>query len=135
MSQNENFEPKLKNRFMVVFPDSFKIEPYLIRTVKLPTVLREGGVMKFTRLSYSDCEISFMAGTKNKLFKSLIDTQQNNKKFTFIVQLLDPIGIVTEEYAMHGSFIKSIEFDRMDYGDKGVMEIHTKFNVDYFTIV
>lgn len=126
-----NIEPMRKNRFLVVFPEDFGIHPILVRSIILPeTKIVEiyessyfSRIRTTGRVEVSDCVLKIMSPCGEGLLKKLVDYQTlqsvelRKRNFDFSVQMLDPIGMVVDEYKMMGSVLKEIKVEKLDYAD------------------
>jgi hypothetical protein len=143
-----NIEPMRKNRFLVVFPEDMGIRPILVRSVILPSMnvvetyessffssIRTTG-----RVEVSDCIIKIMPSCGDGLLKKLVDYQTlqsvelRKRNFDFSVQMLDPTGIVVDEYQMLGSMLKEIRVEKLDYADDQPVLYEITFGVSHFII-
>lgn len=116
-----------KNRFIMVFPESFNIPIYQLRNVKLPMLQMEGDF----RLTHSDCVVSFGITENDDLVKTFLSIMEKGETFEFSVELLDSVGVVVEIYLMVG-FINRIELTELDNNDDGNLELKISLSINNF---
>jgi hypothetical protein len=66
--------------------------------------------------------------------KKLYDTTVKNKKFCFSVEIIDPTGVVYENWDFNGCSIKEIHFDDLSYDNDGIMKTNLRISVGQYTI-
>lgn len=117
-------EPKRNNRFVIEFPEEFKIPSYCVQKVVCPKMTK--GLFGF---SWKDLSISFLdiigPSASNSLFKN-----KNRKNFILQLSFLDPVGVAIETWNIHIQKIKSIDFGgKISYADDSLVEIKAVFKV------
>lgn len=81
-----------------------------------------------------------MSSCGDGVLKKLFDIQKSqtgqikDKNFDFSVQMLDPIGMVVDEYKMMGSILKEIKVETLDYADDQPVLYEIRFSVSHFKI-
>lgn len=106
--ETNQYEPKRKNRFIVVFPDSFGIEPWRISQFSRPQY-----DMRLRK--WDDIVIEFIDPIGTPTSKSLYNiVEKNIYEISFDVEMLDPTGVVVEKWKIHGS-IEKINFGELNY--------------------
>lgn len=142
------FEPMRKNRFLAVFPEDFGIHPILVRSIILPeTKIVEtyessyfSRIRTTGRVEISDCVMKLIPPCGEGLLKKLVDYQTlqsvelRKRNFDFNVQMLDPTGMVIEEYKMLGSVLKEIRVETLDYADDQPVIYEISIGVSHFII-
>lgn len=142
------YEPMRKNRFLVIFPPELNIEPFFVRSITLPKMeIVEryessyfSRVRMFERVNFSDCVIKMMPSCGDGLLKKLMDYQMAQindaryKNFNFSVQMLDPTGMVVDEYLMLGSIVKEIQIEKFDYADDDMVYYNIRIAVSHFNV-
>ena len=114
-----NFEPVLRNRFLVKFPDSLGIKPFMVREITLPVVSmtrpRRLSVVHLLDstplLKISDLEIKLIDSATDPILHKINSIMRDYIKFTMSVETLDPMGVVISEIKLEDCFI-----NRIDYG-------------------
>ncbi len=102
------YEPKRKNRFMVIFPESFEIEPWKITQLSRP-------VYNMELKNWEEITIEFVDPVGTSTSKSLYKLiEQEIDKLSFTIEMLDPTGVVVEKWEISGS-INKINFDKLNY--------------------
>lgn len=137
-----DLEPMRKNRFLVVFPDELGIHPIFVRSITLPKVevisVAEpayfGRFRVSERIEVTDCLLKLMPSCGKDLLKNLLDIQKRSKNFDFRVQMLDPTGMVVEEYKMISSVLKEISVETLDYKNDESVYYNVRLAVSHFII-
>jgi len=114
-------ELKKENRFLVYLPDSFDVEPININYLRLPTLelikRKIFGVtyIKTFRYRYLEIEVREFIQTNfsNNILNIIKDN--NNLKFNFKIEMLDPTGSVIEEWELTDCSINNITFGELEY--------------------
>lgn len=114
------YEPMRKNRFLVKFPDEFKLEEWYTESINRP---------KYTVGSkWSNMEIVFrdvVGHSSSKALFNLIKFIEKFKVYTepqqlplflFEILMLDPTGIAVETWQIAVEEIVTIDFGNCDYG-------------------
>lgn len=114
----KEFEPKRDNRFVVEFPESFEIAPWIIQSITMP---------KLTNDKWENIELSMMDPIGPSASKStikLIDFCKKNKPgffkknknlFTISISLLDATGVGVEKWTIDIKELISVDFGNLDY--------------------
>jgi hypothetical protein len=135
-------EPMRKNRFLVVFPDVLEIQPIFVRSITLPKVevisvaepVFFGKINFRERIEVTDCLLKLIPTCDKDLLKNLLDIQKQSKNFDFRVQMLDPTGMVVEEYKMISSVLKEISVETLDYKNDESLYYNVRLAVSHFII-
>lgn len=114
-----NFEPVLRNRFLVKFPDSLGVKPFMVREITLPVVSmtrpRRLSVVHLLDstplLKISDLVIKLIDSATDPILHKINSIMRDYIKFTMSVETLDPMGVVISEIKLEDCFI-----NRIDYG-------------------
>jgi hypothetical protein len=115
------YEPKMTNRFTVILPKEFDIEPYLIQSINKP---KYDNVNK----QWDNIEISFIdlvgPSVSYKLLTIINDilSVDSDYSFEFKIQDLDPTGIVIEEWIIAITKILSIDFGDNDHSIGNILQ-------------
>lgn len=128
----DDFKPRTleflkKNRFIMVFPESFNIPIYQLRNVKLPILQIKGDF----RVSYTDCEVNFGITVNDDLVKTFLSIVEKGETFEFRVELLDAVGVVVEHYVMEG-FINRMELGELNNNDADYLEVKISLSINNF---
>lgn len=109
------YEPKRSNRFLIRFPVEFEVPQYLIKSTSRPSVQFINGLVE-----WNDIEISLndpigpsMAERMHELFLR-IGSQYTNQAFQYYLEMLDPTGVVIEQWVITGYLI-NLDFGNLDY--------------------
>jgi hypothetical protein len=129
------YEPKRPNRFLLLFPDDFDIPPHVVSTTVRPSATFVNG-----RVEWQEIEIVLkdpigpsMAERINELFLR-IGSHYANRDFTYRIQMLDPTGVVIEEWLITG-LITRIDFGVLDYSSEELMEITLSIKPNYCVLL
>jgi len=114
-----NFQPVMRNRFLVKFPESLGIKPFMVKEITLPVVsmlkARQPGLSQIfssmPMMKISDLEIKLIDSATNPLLHKIHSIMRDYIKFTMSVETLDPMGVVIGELKLEDCFI-----NRIDYG-------------------
>lgn len=109
-SMPETYEPKKTNRWVVDFPEDFKIESWVVRNI---TPLRYDSVVR----KWDDLIITLFDPIVKSTSKSLMDLigRGDYHHFKLGLRMLDPTGSDVEVYEMKGCKIKTFDFGETDY--------------------
>jgi len=112
----QNFEPILKHRFLVIFPEELKIEPYLVTDIKLPimSVTKKWGRIEFHT---SDLELKMVDSVKNPKLPLIHSMFKEYGKFDMVVEQLDAKNISCKRFVLKSCCITRIDCETMSYGN------------------
>lgn len=108
------YEPKMKNRFLVEFPEQFKIESWMVQKINKP---------KFTNSQWQDIKIEFVDAVAPSTSQALFKVIENEAPFVFNIKILDPTGIEVEEWVVHVKRILTVDFGELDYAITEVQRV------------
>lgn len=113
----QNFEPVLKNRFLVIFPEELNIEPYLITEIKLPSisVSKSWGSIKYET---TDLELKMVDSVKNPKLPLIHSIFREYKKFDMAVEQLDAKNIAIKRFELKSCCVSRIDCETMSYGNQ-----------------
>lgn len=125
-------EYKLKNRFLVHLPKDFEIDMWDVKYVNRPTIILKP--KKFLGLTYGykktypplSLEINDTVQNKNK---NLLKILENQEKFTFYIEELDPTGIVIEKFDFYDCSIDYLSFSDLNYKSNEINNITLSINI------
>ena len=108
-----SYEPKRKNRFTVKFPEKFCIEPFFVKVFKKPKY-------DFTKKGWHDIGIEFYDPIAPSASKAMLKLIENINKgsvdgFDLNLELLDPVGCVTERWILKRCTFIEVDFGECDY--------------------
>jgi hypothetical protein len=125
-------EPKKENRWVITFPEDFQLPPWVVKKTERPSWSSNG-----YHLIPKPIEIVFLdpigPSTAQALWSVLIgltdiNTVTSDKKrelqmkfhkyvngFDYTIEMLDPVGIVVEQWKITGCNITNINFGSLDY--------------------
>lgn len=125
LGNGTTYEPKKATRFVVEFPEEFKIPTYCVQKIEKPEIV-------FGK--WQDIEIEFIDliepstseaiyNVYNK-FKDIKCDYKNPKEiFRFKILALDPVGIVVETWTITVEEIPSVDFGDNNYGTDDIAKI------------
>lgn len=121
------YEPMRVNRFLVTFPESFNILPYFVRMVNRPSMRIE----QYGLHEWDDINITLydpISPSMSQNVFELINSDLITQPMTFLIQMLDPTGIVVSEWSIWGR-VSSIDYGMLDYSDDSITEIKMTISV------
>ncbi len=148
LNQPGDFEPVLKNRFLVELPKEFEIEPYIIQKVSRPTLTYHSK----TNYTWGNLEleiidtyahtpsqgvlkmVEFCKAKKAKFAKKEIVDPKKMVLFSFDIKILDPTGFNTETWTIHVKELVSVEFGENTYESSDIQKIRIVVEPVYCTL-
>lgn len=111
----QNFEPILKNRFLVVFPENLDIKPYYVTDINLPTetMVKSWGRYEVETTNLEIKMIDSATSPKLPLFHSIF---RENTKFNMAIEILDAKNIIVQRFELQHCIINRIEYQNLNYG-------------------
>jgi hypothetical protein len=108
------YESHKKNRFVVILPEIFAIQSFLIQKINKPKMLH--GVWQDFHIEFFDIVADSVSP---KLIEMLnyCNVNRNNPLFTMILVGIDPVGLEIERWVVPVSEIVSVDFGEYDYGN------------------
>ena len=113
---SSSFEPKRKNRFVVEFPESFKLAPYFVQEVQRPKYIVDKG--------WSNIVIKFVDTVTQPISEGFFDLIQNKlveNSFEIVIKLLDPVGDVIEKWIIGNCKIILLDFGDISYKEEDII--------------
>lgn len=117
-----SFQPVLRNRFLVKFPESLGIKPFMVTDIVLPIIsakkARQPGLTQlFTKAPFeiSELEVTMMDSVTEPKVKQLHSILKDGIKFNMSVETLDPMGVVVSELKLIECLITQINLGRLGY--------------------
>ena len=112
-----SLEPKKNDRFVVVFPEEFKIDSFTVQKINKPKF--ENGKWKNIGITFID---PIACSPSHGLYKiiDLKNKEENtNEKplFEFVIKSLDPIGETVETWKILVEEVVVIDFGELDYSN------------------
>lgn len=130
-------EVKLKNRFLVYLPKDFNIDIWDVKSIIKPrfTVKRKKifGIPYGYEIKNNDIILlvnDYIGIDNNKLLNYL----EQQKRFSFYIEELDPTGVVIETTKFDNSLMNSINFGDLDYQSTEINKITIKISFEKITI-
>lgn len=119
---NIAYEPMRVNRFLVIFPESFNISPYFIRSTSRPSLSfnRNGNVQSWDDIEFNLID-AIEPSSSRRIFE-LINSEELYNPIVVKLQMLDPVGTVVSDWSLWGR-ITSVDFGRLDYSNGDLAEI------------
>jgi hypothetical protein len=122
------YEPKKKNRWLLIFPESFELSQWVCSRASRPCARVINGVIKFDPLIIGMYD-PIAPSTSQSLY-NLITSGKVHEKFDMKIQLLDPIGIVIEQWSLSDCVFTKIDFGCLSYKDDETMECELTIELD-----
>ena len=119
------YEPKRKNRWIVKFKDNEEINAWYLASAQRPK-LSHGFLSCLTGYNIADMVIELRDPIGSALNKTLLDIFKNKVKFDFQLEMLDPTGVVVENWEIKKCRILEIDFGELDYSNDGLATITLK---------
>jgi hypothetical protein len=130
-----NYQLKHKNLFLVIFPDEIKIEPFFVRSVKLPTSKTVTlPIVGPVNVRHSATEIILNESINSSFVKKIFEFQKSLSKFSYHIEQLDPTGVVIQKFCFNGCLLKTINFGELNYNTNGLYEIKLEIDSDSYSI-
>lgn len=125
----EPYEPKVQNRWLVTFPEEFKISPYFVVRTERPTYTRHVDVLFGfyfrTRPEWCSITMTLNDPVEDSISRKLMRliNIDNPKTFTYALEMLDPTGVSVERWLIKDCVIQTIVFGGLDYCHDSLVEI------------
>jgi len=119
-------EPKRKNRWLVHFPEHFKIASWCVSRTQRPSVKitekRFLGIRMGTMLEWERISFEFIDPISPSISESLwvLMDGELNETFDYTLEMLDPTGVVIEKWLIKDCEIEAINLGRLDYSEDGI---------------
>jgi hypothetical protein len=116
-----------KNRFLVILDKELGIEPFFISSIDGPKIKFDnvkvlGIKTHIKKYEIEDIVLKFKSPLQNQINKKLWDMGVNQKYFDLKIEILEPNGVIYENWIMTGCLIKSVDFGKLDYTDSSFSE-------------
>lgn len=111
-----NFEPILKNRFLVILPESLGIKPYQITEVSLPSIeTKEWGLFGLKRHVTSSLSLSIIDSVNQPKLGLIHAWLKDYTNFDMVIEQLDPKNIVIQRFEIKGCNFTRIDCEVLNY--------------------
>jgi len=120
--EEKEYGLKTNDRFVVEFPEEFKIAPYTVKKINAP-------VFDTEKRQWENFVIELLDPVHPSASKGIFELiqkeiQNKDYMFSFVIKTLDPAGMVIEKWKMSECKIDRIHFGDNDYGNGEVRIIH-----------
>ena len=127
------YEPKKMNRFLIVFPEYFKIPSWVISGASRPSMKlvtkKIFGFELVKSFKWDDLVIKLrdpIGPSTTQSLMELVHPDLKNKhkvkeKFSLQIEMLDPTGVVVEKWHLDNCEFKSIDFGELSYDNDSVV--------------
>lgn len=124
-----NYEPKLKNRWLLKFPEEFNIHEFCLSKTSRPSITYSNNnivrfIQKFIlKPKWNNILIElrdFISPSSTQLIWGLLESKN---KFTYNLELLDPTGVIIEHWLIKDCEIVSTNFDEINYSHNKLVTI------------
>jgi hypothetical protein len=133
----QNFEPKMKNRFVMTFAD-LTIEAYTVKAANRPTIQFEKVTMDHINVKrhlkgkgeWQDITVTLYDPIVPSAAQAVMDwIRLSHESITgrdgyadfykkqVVIKMLGPVGDVIEQWTLHGAFITSANFGELDWSN------------------
>lgn len=123
------YEPKKTNRWILRFPAEYNIPEWIIYETSRPTIRVKTNIFGFKKFSYDIINISMRDTVVNsvtksvyELFNKLKDTDQLDALY-YELEMLDPTGVVVEQWLISGCSIVSIDYGYLSMDDDSIATV------------
>lgn len=125
---NLAYEPMRVNRFFVIFPESFNISPYFIRSTRRPSLSfnRNGNAHSWDDIEFNLID-AIEPSSSRRIFE-LINSDEIYSPIVVKLQMLDPVGTVVSDWSIWGR-ITSVDFGNLDYSNDDLAEIKMTMSI------
>ena len=128
-----------KNRFLLILPKELGIEPFFISSITGPKIKFDnikvlGIKTHIKKYEIEDVVLKFKSPLQNQINKKLLDMGVNQKYFDFKIEILEPNGVIYENWIMTGCLIKSVDFGKLDYADSSFSECELVISPSHYMI-
>jgi hypothetical protein len=111
----QNFQPKLKNRFLVVFPKELNIKPYFVTEVKLPSMEVNRGVFGTHSYLSTPLELTMIDSSTEPRLPVLFSWFKDYTKFDLSIEQLDPMNVIIQKFSLKKCLITRVDCESMSY--------------------
>jgi hypothetical protein len=130
---NQSFkEYKQKNRFLVNLPKEFGIDIWDIKFTNRPTIYLTPkkflGITYGYKKMYSEINIEINEGLQNNN-NILLNLLEDNHKFNFEIEEVDPTGIVINKFNLYDCYITYLSFGDLDYKSNEINNIMLSISI------
>ena len=124
---------------MLILPKELGIEPFFISSITGPKIKFDnvkvlGIKTHLKKYEIEDIVLKFKSPLQNQINKKLWDMGVNQKYFDFKIEILEPNGVVYENWIMTGCLIKSVDFGKLDYTDSSFSECELVISLSHYMI-
>jgi hypothetical protein len=120
------YEPKRKNRWLVHFPEHFKIESWCVTKTQRPSMKivekRFLGIKMGMNVEWEKMSFEFVdpigPSVSERLYELMDDELTEN--FDYTLEMLDPTGVVVEKWLIKDCEIEAISLGSLDYAEDGI---------------
>lgn len=137
------YEPKLKNRFVLSFPNELDIPEWLVQTSGRPAIDIEATEIPYintksyvaSKYSWGTIDIEFIDAIGPSTSQKLMEWVRlhaesytgrmgyaNSYKKQILIQALDPTGVIIETWKLFECQITKAEFDSNDHGSGDLLK-------------
>lgn len=104
------WEPKMQNRFRMMFPKEFGIEPWMVQRSNLPIY------NPWNRRKWEDIKVDFVDPIEPSCTEKLMKVaSKGRKKFNISIEILDPTGVPVETWELKNCKVLKIDMGELNY--------------------
>ena len=116
-------EPKRQNRFLVNMPEEFGIQQWVIRRASRPST-------HIVRNGVDDCVVEYdpmvlvfndPIGPSVAERLNIILRERPGEPFNFSIDLLDPTGVIVEQWVLSDCYFEAMDFGPLDMGNDAMV--------------
>ena len=150
------YEPKRQNRFILRFPSSLGINEWFVESGSRPSYDVNATEIQFLntstyvagRFKWNPISIKFRDPIGPSASQALMEwvrlcTESVTGRMGYAagykknvdLEMLDPTGVVVEKWILEGSFIKSANFDSLNYSQDALATITVSIQMDRCVLI
>lgn len=114
----EFVDVKTNNRFLVLFPEKFGINPTYVKSITRPSlVIKRKLIGRKLEISPIVIELIDLIKEEFKLNVKLNEILKEDKRFNLTIQTVNPKGLVIEEMELSDCYTSELNFSPLSYSD------------------
>ena len=150
------YEPKRQNRFILRFPSTLGINEWFVETSKRPSIKIKDVAIPFLntstfvagRFDWDAIPVTFRDPIGPSAAQALMEWVRLHAesvtgrmgyaagyKKDIDIEMLDPTGVVVEKWILYGTFLTSVDFGTLNYGQDGLATISANLRMDRCVLV
>ena len=115
------YEPKKKNRWVLMLGDGKEIKPWVLYKASRPRFKKINSFWKGTYYEIQEMEFVLNDPIEPSVSKYLYSLIKGKKKLDMTLEMLDPTGVVVEKWTILDCDVIEVDFGGLDYSDDGLV--------------